>query len=71
MPPDPPSVLAPSALDPIFVPLTLNCFRQVTVSVILRILITQKHFFSLEKGAPFVLYRDTYFKTADIRPAQA
>ena len=52
MPPDPPSVLAPLALDPIFAgltpELTLNCFRRaccyqlVILGLILRILITQK-----------------------------
>ena len=48
MPPDPPSLLAPSALDFIWAGLTLNCFRQagyfqlVTLTMILRILRTQK-----------------------------
>ena len=43
MPPDPPSVLAPSVLDTIFAGLTLNCFRRacyfqsVILSIILRI----------------------------------
>ena len=44
MPPDPPSVLVPLALDSIFAGLTLNCFRLacyyqwVILSIILRIL---------------------------------
>ena len=48
MPPDPPSLLAPSALDAIWAGLTLNCFRQagyvqsVKLTMILRILRTQK-----------------------------
>ena len=69
MPPDPPSVLAPLALDPIFAGLTLNCFhlacnyQPVILSIILRILITQKDAsFSVVKGVPSVLYRDMYFK---------
>ena len=47
-PPDPPSLLAPSALHTIWAGLTLNCFRQaghfqsVTLTMILRILRTQK-----------------------------
>ena len=46
----------------------LPCFRwacynhRVIISIILHILTTQKHFFSLGKGAPSVLYRDIYFK---------
>ena len=49
MPPNPPSVLAPSALDPISAGLSLNCFRQIyyyqwaIVNIILRFLIKQKH----------------------------
>ena len=70
MPPGPPSVLAPLALDPIFAGLTLNCFRQacyhqlVIFSIILRILITQKDVsFSVEtESAPSVLYSDIYFR---------
>ena len=69
MPPDPPSLLAPSALKTIWAGLTLNCFRRagyfqsVTLTIILCILRTQKDvFFSVEKGAPPVLYRDIYFK---------
>ena len=48
MPPDSPSLLAPSALDFIWAGLTLNCFRQagyfqlVTLTMILRILRTQE-----------------------------
>ena len=48
MPPDPPSVLAPLALHPIFAGLTLNYFRRACcyqwriLGMILRILITQK-----------------------------
>ena len=48
MPPDPPTLLAPLALDTIWAGLTLNCFRQasyfqsVTLTMILRILRTQK-----------------------------
>ena len=47
--PDPPSVLAHLALHPISAGLTLNCFRRTcyyqweVVSIILRMLITQKH----------------------------
>ena len=57
MPPDPPSVLAPLALDPIFAGLTLNCFRRacyyqlVILSIILRILITQKDVAFISKKA--------------------
>ena len=49
--------------------LTRNCFRRagyfqsVILTMILQILRTQKMFlFSVEKGAPSVLYRDIYFK---------
>ena len=48
MPPDPPSLLAPSALDAIWAGPTLNCFRRagyfqsVILTMILRILRTQK-----------------------------
>ena len=55
MPPDPPSVLAPSALDSIFAGLTLNCFRRacyfqsVILTIILRILRTQKDVSSLSR----------------------
>ena len=69
MSPDPPSVLAPSALDHISAGLTLNCFcracnyQWIILNITLRILITQKHVsFSLEMGAPSVLDRDIYFK---------
>ena len=60
-----------SALDIIFAGLTLNCFRRawyfqsVILSIILRILRTQKDvsfLYTVEKGAPSVLYRDIYFK---------
>ena len=67
MPPDPPGVLAPSALDTIFAGLTLSCFRRacyfqsVILSIILRILRKKMFLFSIEKGAPSVLYRDIYF----------
>ena len=69
MPPDPPSVLAPSALDAIFVGLTINCFHRacyyqwVILNTILRILRTQRDVsFKEEKVAPSVLYRDMYLK---------
>ena len=48
MHPDPPSVLAPLALNTTFARLTMNCFRRacyyqwVILSIILRILRTQK-----------------------------
>ena len=67
--PDPPTVLAPPALDTIFARITLNCFRRacyyqwIILSIILRILRTQKDVsFSIEKGVPSVLYREIYFK---------
>ena len=60
MPPDPPSVLAPSVLDIIFAGLTLNCFRRacyfqsVILSILLRILRTQKDVsFLSRKGCTF------------------
>ena len=81
MPPDPPSVLAPSALDPIFACPTLNCFRLacyyqwVTVRIILRILITQKHFSFLSRiGCTFrIIHIDIYIflRAADTSSAQA
>ena len=80
MPPDPPSVLVPLVLDPIFARLTLNCFYRacyyqlVVLCIILRILITQKMCpFSVEKGAPSVIYRIEIYilRTADMRSAQA
>ena len=56
----PPSVLAPSALDAIFAGLTINCFHRscyfkwVIVSIILRILRTQKDVsFLSRKGCTF------------------
>ena len=70
MPPDPPSLLAPSALNTIWAGLTLNCFRRagyfqsVILTMTLRISYVHKKMFlfSVEKGAPPVLYRDIYFK---------
>ena len=63
---------APLVLNPIFAAeLILNCFRRacyyqwvILSIIILCILITQKavSFFSVEKGAPSVLYRGIYFK---------
>ena len=67
MAPDPHSVLAPLALDPIFAGLTLNCFRQacqwVILSIILRILTSQKDvsFFS-RKGCTFRIIQGYIFK---------
>ena len=55
IPPDPPSLLAPSALDTIWPGLTLNCFRRacyfqsVTLTMILRILRTQKDVYFLSR----------------------
>ena len=55
MPPDPPSIPAPSALDIIFARLTLNCFRRACyfqsaiLSIILCILRTQKDISSLSR----------------------
>ena len=56
-----------SVLDTIFVGLTLKCFRRacyfqsVILSLILCILVHKKMFlFSVEKGAPSVLYKDIY-----------
>ena len=80
MPPDPPpSLLAASALDTILAGLTLNCFRRacyfqsVKLSIILRILHKKMFLFSVEMGAPYVLYRDIPYilRTADMRSAQA
>ena len=81
MSPDPPSVLAPLALDPIFAGLTLNCFRRaccyqwVILSIILRqyLKYTKRYlFFSVEKGEPSVLDIYIYIlRTADMRSAQA
>ena len=59
--PDPPSVLPPSPLDPIFARLTLNCFGRVCycqwiiLSITLRILVTQKKMFLFfsRKGCTF------------------
>ena len=67
--PGPPSILALSALDIIFARLTLKCFRRacyfqsIILSIILRIFVHKKMFlFSVEKGAPSVLYSYIYFK---------
>ena len=69
MPPDPARVLMPSALHIIFAGLTLNCFRRacyfqwVILSIILRILRTQKDVsFLSRKGCTFRIYRNIYFK---------
>ena len=60
MPPEPPSVLVPSALHIIFAGITLNCFHRacyfqwVILSIILRILRTQKDAsFLSRKGCTF------------------
>ena len=70
--PDLPSIFAASALDMIFAGLTLKYFRpacyfqSVILSAISRILRTKKIFlFSVEKGAPSVLYRDIYMYFKD------
>ena len=53
IPPDPPSVLAPLALDPMGnTQYNITCLNYTN----------RCFFFSVEKGAPSVLYRDTYFK---------
>ena len=67
MPPDPPSVLAPLALHPIFAGLTLNYFRRLPMANtrydITYLNYTKRGlFFSVEKGAPSLLYRNIYFK---------
>ena len=71
--PGPLTVLASLALHPIFAGLTLNCFRRacyyqwVILSIILRIIITQKIFLfsvELEKGAPSTLYIHIYMRSA-------
>ena len=77
--PGPPTVLAPSALDTIFVGLTLNCFRRacyyqwVILSIILRILPTQKDVsFLSRKRVHLPYYTEIYIlRTADMRSAQA
>ena len=66
--PDPLSLLVPLALDPTFAGLTLNCFRRAcyyqlvnTQYNITYLNYTKRWgFFSLEKGAPSVLYRNIY-----------
>ena len=62
MPPDPPSVLAPLALDPIFAGLTLNCFCRAQYNITYLSYTKKCFFFLVEKGAPSVLYRDIYLK---------
>ena len=55
----------PSVLEPIFTGLTLNCFRRACYYqwVITYLNYTKRCFFlTVEKDAPFVLYRDIYFK---------
>ena len=74
MPPDPPSVLAPLALDTIFAGLTINCFHRSCyfkwgiVSIILRILLTQKDVsFLSRKGCTFrIMQRYIMLKILDI-----
>ena len=70
MPPDPPNLLTPSALDTIWVGLLpMNCFHRscyfkwVIVNIILRFLLTQRDVSLLSrKGSTFVLHKDIYFK---------
>ena len=57
------------SLDIVFAGLTLKYFRRacyfqsLILSIILRIFVDKKMFlFSVEKGAPSILYRDIYFK---------
>ena len=78
--PGPRCVLAPSVLHPIFAGPTLNSFCQacyyyqwVIFSLILRILITQKHFsFFTRKRYTFRNYTEMHIlRTADMRSAQA
>ena len=79
MPPDPPTVLVPSALDTIFAGLTLNCFRRacyyqwVIHSIILRILPTRKNVSLVSrKRVHLPYYTEIYIlRTADMRSAQA
>ena len=78
MPPDPPSILAPSALDTISAGLILNCFRQagyfqsVTLTSILRILRTQKDVsFLSRKGCTSRIVQIYVLRTADTRSTQA
>ena len=67
MPPDPPSLLAPSVLDTIWAGLILNCFRragyfQSVVLTYVSYVHKRMFLFLVEKGAPPVLYKDIYFK---------
>ena len=65
-------------LDPIFAVIILNCFRRacyyqwILVSIMLRILNTQKHFSCFSrKGCTFRILQRCILRTADIRCAQA
>ena len=77
MPPDSPTVLAHAALDTIFAGLTLNCFHRaccyqcVILSIILRILPTQKDVsFLSRKRVHLPYYTEIYIlRTADTRLA--
>ena len=66
MPSDPPSVLTPLALDPIFVGLALNCFRQacyyhwVILSIILRILRTEKYISQVTTEISFTVHGNCF-----------
>ena len=58
MPPDPPSVIAPSALVPSFAGPTMGSHYNIT-----NLNQTKTFFFfSLQKSTPSVLYIDIYFK---------
>ena len=78
MPPHPPSLLAPSALDANWAGLTLNCFRpagyfqSVILTMILRILRTQKDVsFLSRKGCTSHTVQRYILRTADMRSDQA
>ena len=78
MPPDPPSLLEPSALNTIFAGLTLNYFRWacydqwVILGIILCILPTQKDVsFLSRKGCTFRIIQIYVLRTTDMRSAQA
>ena len=69
MPPDPPTVLVPWALRPIFAVITLNCLRRACYILPMgnsqynvTYLNYTKTFFlvSVEKGAPSVFYSDIF-----------
>ena len=64
--PGPPTVVAPMALDPIFAGLTLNCLLlpmgNTQYNITYLNYTKRRFFFSVEKGAPSILYRDIYFK---------